>query len=151
MGRGKRVGNGANAATVVLIPPDTLRKPADQLYTVLMTLSLTTRRARGLLGEILSPGRAKSGELQGTVERLEDLMRRYRQRRDARNGLASTRWQRLSEWRRWRPFFSKNLSEPLPPPTVTVGHVPESRSLRGSKRTRCTQAGSNRQGSRGQR
>ena len=22
-----------------------------------------------------------------------------------------TRWQRLSEWRRWRPFFSKNLSD----------------------------------------
>ena len=71
--------------------------PADQLYTVLTTLvdgeSLdipVTRRTRGLLGEILSPGRAKSGELQGTVERLEDLMRRYTQRRDARNDQRQT-------------------------------------------------------------
>ena len=37
---------------------------------------LTTGRARGLLREILSPGRAKLGELQGAVERLEDLMKR---------------------------------------------------------------------------
>ena len=48
--------------------------------------ALTTGRARGLLREILSPGRAKLVELQGAVERLEDLMRRYTQRRDARNG-----------------------------------------------------------------
>ena len=97
MGRGKRVRYG------------------DQLYTVLMTLvegesfdilvgtgpeeglkawrrphkrwdPLTKGRARGLLREILSPGRAKLVELQGAVERLEDLMRRYTQRRDARNG-----------------------------------------------------------------
>ena len=46
VGRGKRVGNGANAATVVLIPLDTLRMLADQLYTVLMTFSLTTRKQR---------------------------------------------------------------------------------------------------------
>ena len=52
-------------------------------------------RARGLLREILSPGRAKLGELQGAVERLEDLMRRHTQRRQANpegdhaaNGLA---------------------------------------------------------------
>ena len=92
---------------------------ADQLYTVLMTLvegesfdilvgsgsgegleawrrlhkrwdPLTTGRARGLLREILSPGRAKLVELQGAVERLEDLMRRYTQRRDARNGQRHT-------------------------------------------------------------
>eukprot|EP00971_Amphidinium_carterae_P296721 5894488-Amphidinium_carterae.4 len=37
----------------------------------------TTGRARGLLREILTPGRAKLSELQGAVERLEDLMRRY--------------------------------------------------------------------------
>ena len=42
---------------------------------------LTTGRARGLLREILSPGRAKLVELQGEVERLEDLMRRYTQTR----------------------------------------------------------------------
>ena len=77
---------------------DTLRMLADQLYTMLMTLvegesfdilvgsgsgegleawrrlhkrwdSLTTGRARGLLREILSPGRAKLVELQGAVER----------------------------------------------------------------------------------
>ena len=88
---------------------------AYQLYTVLMTLvegesfdilvgsgsgegleawrrlhrrwdPLTTGRARGLLREILSPGRTKLVELQGAVERLEALMRRYTQRRDARNG-----------------------------------------------------------------
>ena len=108
----------ANAATEVVMPPDTLRMLADQLYTVLMTLvegesfdilvgagsgegleawrrlhkrwdPLTTGRARGLLREILSLGRAKLVELQG-VERLEDLMRRYTQRRDARNGQRHT-------------------------------------------------------------
>ena len=92
---------------------------ADQLYTVLMTLvkgesldilvhsgsgegleawrrprkrwgPLTTGRARGLLREILSPGRAKLVELQGAVERLEDLMRRHTQRRDAPNGQRHT-------------------------------------------------------------
>ena len=101
------------------MPLDTLRMLADQLYTVLMTLvegesfdihvgsgsgegleawrrlhkrwdPLTTGRARGLLREILSPGRAKLVLLQGAVERLEDLMRRYTQRRDARNGQRHT-------------------------------------------------------------
>ena len=105
----------ANAATEVVMPLDTLRMLADQLYTVLMTLvegesfdilvgsgsgegleawrrlhkrwdPLTTGRARGLLREILSPGVAKLVELQGAVERLEDLMRRYTQRRDAWSG-----------------------------------------------------------------
>ena len=81
---------------------------ADQLYTVLMPLvegesfdiflgsesgegleawrrlhkrwdPLTTGIARGLLREILSPGRAKLVELQRSVERLEDLMRRCTQ------------------------------------------------------------------------
>ena len=95
----------ANAATVVVMLLDTVRMLADQMYTVLMTLvegasldilvgsgsgegpedwrrlhkcwdSLTTGRARGLLREILSHGRAKLVELQGAVERLEDLMRR---------------------------------------------------------------------------
>ena len=109
----------ANAATEVVMPPDTLRMLADQLYTVLMTFvegepfdilvgsgsgegleawrrlhkrwdPLTTGRARGSLREILSPGRAKLVELQGAVERLEDLMRRYSQRRDARNGQRHT-------------------------------------------------------------
>ena len=107
----------ANAATQVVMPPDTLRMLADQLCTVLMTLvegesfdilvgsgsgeglegwrRLHERwdpltRARGLLREILSPGRAKLVELQGAVERLEDLMRRYTQRRDARNGQRHT-------------------------------------------------------------
>ena len=101
------------------MPLDTLRMLADQLYTVLMTLvegesfdilvgsgsgegleawrrlhkrwdPLTTGRARGLLTEILSPGRAKLVDLQGAVGRLEDLMRRYTQRRDARNGQRHT-------------------------------------------------------------
>ena len=109
----------ANAATEVVMPPDTLRMLADQLYTVLMTFvegepfdilvgsgsgegleawrrlhkrwdPLTTGRARGSLREILSPGRAKLVELQGAVERLEALMRRYSQRRDARNGQRHT-------------------------------------------------------------
>ena len=43
-----------------------------------------------MVREILSPGRAKLVELQGAVERLEDLMRRYTQRRDARNGQRHT-------------------------------------------------------------
>ena len=105
----------AKAATEVVLPLDTLRMLADQLYTVLMTLvdgesfdifvgsgsggwrrlhkrwdPLTTGRARGLLREILSPGRGMLVELQGTVERLENLMRRYTQRRDARNGQRHT-------------------------------------------------------------
>ena len=88
----------ANTATEVVMPLDTLLMLADQLYTVLMTLvegesfdilvgsgsgegleawrrlhkrwdPLTTGRARGLLREVLSPGRAKLVELQGAVER----------------------------------------------------------------------------------
>ena len=101
VGRGKRIATvaEANAATEVVMPLDTLRMLADQLYTVLMTLvegesfdtlvgsgsgegleawrrlhkrwdPLTIGRARGLLREILSPGRAKLVELQGAVERL---------------------------------------------------------------------------------
>ena len=107
----------ANAATEVLM--DTLRLLADPLCTVLMTLvegesfdilvgsgpgegleawrrlqkrwvPLTTGRARVLLREILSPGCVKVGELQGAVEGLEDLIRRYTQRRDARSGQRHT-------------------------------------------------------------
>ena len=129
----------ANAATEVVMLPDTLRMLADQLYTVLMTLvegesfdilvgsgsvegleawrrlhkqwdPLTTGRARGLLREILAPGRAKLAELQGAVERLEDLVRRYSQRRT--HGMVSTiRWQKPSGWRRWKRFFLKKLSD----------------------------------------
>ena len=109
----------ANAATEVVMPLDTLRMLADQLYTVLMTIvegesfdilvgsgsgegleawrrlpkrwdPLTTGRASGLLRKILSRGRAKLVELQGAVERLEDLMGRYTQIRDARNGQRHT-------------------------------------------------------------
>ena len=109
----------ANAATEVVMPLETLRMLADQQYTVLMTLvegesfdilvgsgsgegleawwrlhkrwdPLTTGRARGLLREILSPGCAKLVELQGAVERLEDLTSRHTQRRDAQNGQRDT-------------------------------------------------------------
>ena len=115
----------ANAATEILMLLDTLRMLADQLYTVLMTIvegleawrrlqkrwdPLTTGRARGLLTSILSLRRAKLGELQGALERLEDLMRRYTQRRDARSGQRQT----LAEDIRmaaWRHFFPKNLSD----------------------------------------
>ena len=121
VGRGKRIGNSGRSecSTEVVMPLDTLRMLADQLYTVLMTLvegesfdilvgsgsgegleawrrlhkrwnSLTTGRARGLLRAILSPGRAKLVELHGALERLEDWMRRYTQRRDARNGQRHT-------------------------------------------------------------
>ena len=120
----------ANAATEGLMLLDTLRMLADRLYTVLMTRvegesfdilvvsgpgegpeawrrlpkrqdPLTTGRARGLLREILSPVRAKLGGLPGAVERLEELMRRHTQRSK----------QRTSEWRRWRHFCPKNLSD----------------------------------------
>eukprot|EP00971_Amphidinium_carterae_P332057 6465990-Amphidinium_carterae.1 len=50
---------------------------------------LTTGRARSLLREILSPSRAKAAklaELQGAVERLEDLMRRYCMRKESSTG-----------------------------------------------------------------
>ena len=104
----------ANAATEVVMPLDTLRLLADKLNTVLMTIvegesfdilvgsgsgegleawrrlhkrwdPLTTGRARGLLRESLSPGRGKLVQLQGAMERVEDLMKRYTQRRDERN------------------------------------------------------------------
>ena len=123
VGRGTRIGNSdrSEAATEVVKLLDTLRMLADQLYTVLMTLEawrrlhkrwdpLTTGRARGLLREILSPGRAKLVELQGAVERLEDLMRRYTQRRDARNGQRHT----LAEEIRMAAlevFFLRNSSD----------------------------------------
>ena len=43
---------------------------------------LTTGRSRGLLREILAPGRARLEDLLGAVERLEDLFRRYQSRRN---------------------------------------------------------------------
>ena len=130
----------ASAATEVVMPPDTLRMLADQLYTVLMTLvegesfdilvgsgsgqgleawlrlhkrwdPLTTGRARGLLREILSPARAKLVELQGAVERLEDLVRRYTQKRETHGMVSAIRWQKTSGWRRWKRFFLKNSSD----------------------------------------
>ena len=174
--RGSATVTEAHAATEVVMPLDTLRMLADQLYRVLMTIvegesfnilvgsgsregleawrrlhkrwdPLTTGRARGLLREILPPGRAsaKHVELQGAVERLEDLMRRDTQRQDACRrhqdggvGSASSRRTRAT----------------LPTPAVTAGHVPEterrSPPLRGSKRIRCTQPGSRCKGPRGQ-
>eukprot|EP00971_Amphidinium_carterae_P033414 658064-Amphidinium_carterae.1 len=51
---------------------------------------LRTGRERGLLREILTPGRAKLSELQGAVERLEDLMRRYCMRKDTQTGARHT-------------------------------------------------------------
>ena len=89
-------------STEVTMPLGTLRMLTDQLYTLLISLveawrrlhkpwdPFTTGRARGVHGEILSPGRAKLVELQGAVERLEDLMIRYTQRRDARDGQRHT-------------------------------------------------------------
>ena len=86
---------------------------------------LTTGRARGLLREILPLGRAKLGELQGAVERLDVKI------------------------------SSQRTRATLPTPTVTVGRVSEterkSRLPRGSKRIRCTQTGSSCEGSSGQR
>ena len=102
-----------------------------------------------MLREILSPGRAKLVELQGAVERLEDLMRRYTQRRDARNGQRHTLAEdiRMAALEALLPNSSHTAN--------TVGHVPEverrSCSLRRSKRVRCTQAGSSVEGSRRQR
>ena len=130
----------ANAATEVVMPLDTLRMLADQLYTVLMTLAegesfdilvgsgsgegleawrrlhkrwdpLTTGRARGLPREILSPGRAKLVELQGAVERLEDLMRRYTIKKETHGMVSAIRWQKTSGWRRWKRFSLKNSSD----------------------------------------
>ena len=49
----------------------------------------TAGRARSLLREILSPLRAKLPELMCAIERMEDLVRRYRSRRDAQ-GTAHT-------------------------------------------------------------
>ena len=92
----------ANAATEVAMPLDTLRMLADQLYTVLMTLvegesasgsgegleacrrlhprwdPQTIGRARGLLREIHSPGRAarSSGTTGGLDEALHAKKRR---------------------------------------------------------------------------
>ena len=43
----------------------------------------TSGRARSLLKDILAPTRCKMGELMAGVEKLEDLMRRYTNRRDA--------------------------------------------------------------------
>ena len=92
----------ANAATEVVMHPDTLRMLADltlvegESFDILVGSGsregleawrhkrwdpLTTGRARGLLGEILSPGSAKLVELQGAVERLEDWMLHTKKRR----------------------------------------------------------------------
>ena len=165
----------ANAATEVVMPLDTLRMLADQLHTVLMTLvgresfdvlvgsgsgdgleawrrlhkrwdPLTTGRARGLLREIFSLGRAKLVELQGAVERLEDLMRRYTQRRDARNGqrhtlaedirMAALEALLLEELERHCQFERSRLD------TYQKLRKKRSCSQRRSKRVCCSQAGS---------
>ena len=107
----------ANAATEVVMPLDTLRMLADQLYTVLMTLvegesfdilvgsgsgegleawrrqhkrwdPLTTGRARGLHSEKSFPLDVPSWS--SCKEQWNDWMRRYTQRRDARNGQRHT-------------------------------------------------------------
>ena len=109
----------AHAATEVVMPLDTLRMLADQLYTVLMTLvegesfgilvgsglgervgslvasaqtlgSLDDGKSKRTAQRNPFSGRAKLVELQKAVERLEDLMSRYTQRRDARNGQRHT-------------------------------------------------------------
>ena len=49
----------------------------------------TAGRARSLLREILSPGRAKLADLQGAIERLEDMMRRYCSRKDSSGSIAT--------------------------------------------------------------
>eukprot|EP00971_Amphidinium_carterae_P181993 3611521-Amphidinium_carterae.1 len=51
---------------------------------------LTTGRAKGLLSEILTPGRAKLAELQSAVECLECLMRRFCMSLDTQTGLRHT-------------------------------------------------------------
>ena len=92
VGRGKRVSYGDGRTRSVLM---TFIERAS--FDILWDLDqdkrwdpLTTGRARGLLREIFSAGRAKFVELQRAVERLGDLMRRYTQRRDARNGKRHT-------------------------------------------------------------
>ena len=93
-------------------PEDVVKKLNDQLYTVLTSLTdgdsfdivyacppgagfeawrrlnrrwdpATAGRARKILRDILSPARSSLDDLQGNIERLEDLMRRYCLRRDA--------------------------------------------------------------------
>ena len=49
----------------------------------------TAGRARSLLREIVSPPRVKLPELMGAIERMEDLVRRYCGRRDARGNVHS--------------------------------------------------------------
>ena len=49
----------------------------------------TAGRARSLLREILSPPRAKLPELMGAIERMEDLVRRHCDRRDAHGNVHS--------------------------------------------------------------
>ena len=68
-----------------------IRRRTGSLAALAQALGpLTTGRARLLLREILSPGCAKLGALQGAVEWLEDLIRRFTQRRDALNGQRHT-------------------------------------------------------------
>ena len=49
----------------------------------------TAGRARSLLREILGPGRAKLADLQGAIERLEDMMCRYCLRKDSSGSIAT--------------------------------------------------------------
>ena len=163
----------ANAGTEVVMPLDTLRMLADQLFSVLMTLvegesfdifvgsgsgegleawrrlhkswdSLTTGRARGLPREILSSGRAKLVKLPGAVERLEDLMRRYTQRRDARNDQRQTLAEdiRMATLEALLPEELERHCQLQRSRLDTYQKLRRSCSLRRSKRVRCTQAGS---------
>ena len=81
---------------------------------------------------------------QGAVERLEDLMRRYTQRRDARNGQRHT----LAEDIRMaalEALLPEELERTVSTPKGMVGQVSNaerrSRSLCRSKGLRCTQGG----------
>ena len=86
VGRGKRVGNGAKRSDCSL---DTSGHSANAGRSAVHSaddLFPDDEKAEDSSERSSLLECPKLGELQRTVERLEDLMRRYTQRRDARNG-----------------------------------------------------------------
>ena len=107
----------AKAGAEVLMPLDTLRMLADQLYTVLMTL-VEGESFDILVGSGSGEGLGAWRRLTQTLGPLDDWKsKRVAQRNSfswtqGSSGVANvTRLQRTSEWRRWRHLFPKSSSD----------------------------------------
>ena len=144
----------ANAATEVVMPLDTLRMLADQLFSVLMTLvegesfdilvgsgwregleawrrlhkrwePFTTGRARGLLREILSSWTCQAGRAARSSGTTGGLDEALHAKTRCLERPATYAWQRDIKMAALEALSFRRTRATLPTPTVTVGHVSE--------------------------